>query len=122
MIAEIEGLRDDELCVPKCNHAYGGLLTFLPYSRADAYVLHPAIMDACIHITFHPDVSKQYSKDIIYLPSAIEHFIFYRPGKNTVGNWFSHITLTQWTPSNIDLVMLSCKWLTSSQILDHTIS
>ncbi|KAJ7757228.1 thiolase-like protein [Mycena maculata] len=94
VIAEIEGLRADEL--------------------ADAYLLHPAIMDACIHITFHPDVSKQYSKDIIYLPSAIEHFIFYRPGKNSAGNWFSHITLRQWTPGNIDLVFLSCKWLTSS--------
>jgi hypothetical protein len=78
-------------------------------------------MDACIHITFHPDVSKQYSKDIIYLPSAIEHFIFYRPN-NSAGNWFSHITLRQWTPGNIDLVFLSRKWLTSAQILDHTIS
>ncbi|KAJ7727029.1 hypothetical protein B0H14DRAFT_2640971 [Mycena olivaceomarginata] len=87
VIAEIEGLRVDEL--------------------ADAYLLHPAIMDACIHITFHPDVSKQYSKDIIYLPSTIEHFIFYRPGKNSAGNWFSHITLRQWTPGNIDLVFLS---------------
>ncbi|KAF7359785.1 Polyketide synthase [Mycena venus] len=80
VIAEIEGLRADEL--------------------ADGYLLHPAIMDACIHITFHPDVSKQYSKDIIYLPSAIEHFIFYRPGKNSAGNWFSHITLRQWTPDS----------------------
>ncbi|KAF8179325.1 hypothetical protein K438DRAFT_1977387 [Mycena galopus ATCC 62051] len=80
VIAEIEGLRADEL--------------------ADAYLLHPAIMDACIHITFHPNVSKQYSKDIIYLPSAIEHFIFYRPGKNSAGNWFSHITLRQWTPDS----------------------
>ncbi|KAJ7467711.1 hypothetical protein FB451DRAFT_1092851 [Mycena latifolia] len=80
VIAEIEGLRADEL--------------------ADAYLLHPAIMDACIHITFHPDVSKQYSKDIIYVPSAIEHFIFYRPAKNSAGNWFSHITLRQWTPDS----------------------
>ncbi|KAJ7239968.1 hypothetical protein B0H12DRAFT_1237450 [Mycena haematopus] len=80
VIAEIEGLRAGEL--------------------ADAYLLHPAIMDACIHITFHPDVSKQYTKDIIYLPSAIEHFIFYRSGKNIDGNWFSHITLSQWTPDS----------------------
>lgn len=120
MIAEIEGLRADELCVTECNHA--NLLTFLSFSRTDSYLLHPAIMDACIHITFHPDVSKQYSKDIVYLPSAIEHFIFYRPGKNIAGNWFSHITLRQWTPGNIDLVFLSRKWLTSSQILDPTIS
>ncbi|KAJ6599814.1 hypothetical protein DFH09DRAFT_1128873 [Mycena vulgaris] len=79
VIAEIEGLRPDEL--------------------ADAYLLHPAIMDACIHITFHPDVSKQYSKDIIYLPSTIEHFIFYRPNNGT-GNCFSHVTLRQWTPDS----------------------
>ncbi|KAJ7642832.1 hypothetical protein B0H17DRAFT_1148728 [Mycena rosella] len=79
VIAEIEGLRPDEL--------------------ADAYLLHPAIMDACIHITFHPHVSKQYSKDIIYLPSAIERFIFYRPHNGT-GNCFSHITLRQWTPAH----------------------
>ncbi|KAJ7223452.1 hypothetical protein GGX14DRAFT_540253 [Mycena pura] len=85
VIAEIEGLRAHEL--------------------ADAYLLHPAIMDACIHFTFHPDLSRQYSKDIIYLPSAIEHFIFYRPGQNSAGNWFSHITLRQWTPDSSGLAL-----------------
>ncbi|KAJ6550372.1 polyketide synthase dehydratase-domain-containing protein [Mycena vulgaris] len=60
-IAEIKGPTQDELL--------------------DGYLLHPAIMDACIYVLHHTDISKQYSKDIIYLPSQVEHFNFYRPNQ-----------------------------------------
>ncbi|KAJ7195057.1 hypothetical protein GGX14DRAFT_677404 [Mycena pura] len=99
VIAEIEGLRADEL--------------------ADGYLLHPAIMDACIHFTFHPDLSRQHSKDTIYLPSAIENFIFYRPGQNsTTGNWYSHITLRQWTPDtrSYDILITDSSGLALAEI------
>ncbi|KAF8209013.1 hypothetical protein K438DRAFT_1960740 [Mycena galopus ATCC 62051] len=64
---------------------------------AQGYLLNPVIMDACLHVILHTDIPKQYSKDIMYLPSRLDHFIFYRR-KYGVGNWFSHIQLRQWTP------------------------
>ncbi|KAJ6449449.1 hypothetical protein C8R45DRAFT_1084229 [Mycena sanguinolenta] len=76
-IAEIEG--------PTANESVQG------------YLLHPAIMDACLHVMLHTDISKQYSKNVMYLPSKLQHFIFYRR-KYGSGNWFSHIRLRQWTP------------------------
>ncbi|KAF7348045.1 Polyketide synthase [Mycena sanguinolenta] len=61
------------------------------------YVLHPVVMDACLHVMLHTDISKQYSKGIMYLPSRLQHFMVYRR-KFDSGNWFSHIRLRQWTP------------------------
>ncbi|KAJ7926808.1 hypothetical protein B0H13DRAFT_1971908 [Mycena leptocephala] len=68
-----------------------------PEELSDGYLLHPAIVDACTHILHHIGISKQYSKDIIYLPSRFDHFNFYRRNYGA-GNWFSHINLRQWTP------------------------
>ncbi|KAJ7463693.1 hypothetical protein FB451DRAFT_1042909, partial [Mycena latifolia] len=79
VIAEVKGPTSDELS--------GG------------YLLYPAIMDACLHVMLHSDISKQYSRDVMYLPSRLEHFIFYRRKYDT-GNWFSHIRLRQWTPES----------------------
>ncbi|KAF7341189.1 Polyketide synthase [Mycena venus] len=63
-----------------------------PDELSDRYVLHPVVMDACLHGIAHTDLSKQYSKSIMYLPSRLDHFIFYRRKYGT-GNWISHITL-----------------------------
>ncbi|KAJ7493888.1 hypothetical protein FB451DRAFT_1491404 [Mycena latifolia] len=70
-----------------------------PDELADGYLLHPAVMDACIHVILHASISKRYSKDNIYLPSKVEHFIFYRR-KCGATNWFSHITLRRWMPDS----------------------
>ncbi|KAF8128037.1 hypothetical protein K438DRAFT_2141448, partial [Mycena galopus ATCC 62051] len=77
VIAEIRGPTTDEI--------------------SSGYLLHPAILDACLRVMAHPDISKQYSEDVMYLPSRLEHFIFYRR-EYGAGNWFSYIRLLQWTP------------------------
>ncbi|KAJ7182483.1 hypothetical protein C8R43DRAFT_868767, partial [Mycena crocata] len=64
---------------------------------AAGYLLHPAMLDACLHVMLHVGISKQYSKDVMYLPSRLEHFVFYRRVYGA-GNWYSHIRLRQWTP------------------------
>ncbi|KAF8193609.1 hypothetical protein K438DRAFT_2017705 [Mycena galopus ATCC 62051] len=68
-----------------------------PNEMAAGYSLHPAILDACLHIMLHPNISRQYSTDVIFLPSKLEHFIFYRRKYGT-GSWYSHIHLRRWTP------------------------
>ncbi|KAF8180692.1 hypothetical protein K438DRAFT_2170972 [Mycena galopus ATCC 62051] len=70
-----------------------------PDELAQGYLLHPVILDACLHVVLHADISKQYSNDIMYLPSRLEYFIFYRRNYGA-GNWFSHIHLRQWTPNS----------------------
>ncbi|KAJ7636257.1 hypothetical protein FB45DRAFT_1024384 [Roridomyces roridus] len=79
-IAEIQGLRPDEL--------------------SDGYLLHPVIMDACLQILHHPNTSKQYSTDVVYVPCHIQHFTFHRPIGKTGLNWISHIRLGGWTPDS----------------------
>jgi hypothetical protein len=59
-------------------------------------------MDACLHVMMHKDISRQEYRDIMYIPSRLEHFIFYRR-EYGAGNWFSHIRLNQWTPGEIIL-------------------
>ncbi|KAF8160216.1 hypothetical protein K438DRAFT_1776565 [Mycena galopus ATCC 62051] len=70
-----------------------------PDELAQGYLLHPVILDACLHVVLHADISKQYSNDIMYLPSRLEYFTFYRRNYGA-GNWFSHIHLRQWTPDS----------------------
>ncbi|KAJ7780984.1 hypothetical protein B0H16DRAFT_1299265, partial [Mycena metata] len=69
-------------------------------SRAQGYLLHPVLMDSCLHALLHPDVTRQNPKSVIYLPSRLGYFTFYRRTPTT-GNWFVHITLKQWTPDTL---------------------
>ncbi|KAJ7484906.1 hypothetical protein B0H11DRAFT_1163748 [Mycena galericulata] len=80
-----------------------------PEELSEGYLLHPVILDACIHVLHHTGISKQYSKDIIYLPSQLDHFIFYRRNYGS-GNWFSHISLRQWAPDSRYYDILITDW------------
>ncbi|KAJ7801502.1 hypothetical protein B0H14DRAFT_2895228 [Mycena olivaceomarginata] len=80
-----------------------------PEELSEGYLLHPVILDACIHVLHHTGISKQYSKDIIYLPSRLDHFIFYRRNYGT-GNWFSRISLRQWAPDSRYYDILITDW------------
>ncbi|KAJ7659066.1 hypothetical protein DFH06DRAFT_990014, partial [Mycena polygramma] len=70
-----------------------------PTPEEFGYLLHPTITDACLHVMLHPEISKQYSADAMFLPSRLEHFVFHRREYSS-GNWFSHIQLRQWTPDS----------------------
>ncbi|KAK6966524.1 polyketide synthase [Favolaschia claudopus] len=88
VIAEIRGPTTEERQV--------NIIFF--FSKASGYLLNPAILDACLHVMLHPSISKQYTKDVMYLPSRLEHFIFNRDHRCAEGNWFSQIRLGEWTP------------------------
>ncbi|KAJ6460695.1 hypothetical protein C8R47DRAFT_993943, partial [Mycena vitilis] len=80
VIAEISGPTSDEL--------------------AQGYLLHPVLMDSCLHALLHPDVTRQNSKSVIYLPSRLGHLTFHRRTP-ALGNWFVHMTLKHWTPDTL---------------------
>ncbi|KAJ7447113.1 hypothetical protein B0H11DRAFT_1745206, partial [Mycena galericulata] len=87
VIAEIEGLSVEEF--------------------ARGYTLHPVILDACLHIMLHRDIARDYSDKIMYLPTRLEHFTFYRRTP-AAGNWYSHLRLLRWAPDSreYDVVVL----------------
>ncbi|KAF7333968.1 Polyketide synthase [Mycena sanguinolenta] len=64
---------------------------------SDQYVLHPATLDACLHILLHPALSKHHGNPVMYLPSKLGHFAYYNP-KPVAGNWFSYIKRRAWYP------------------------
>ncbi|KAH7906404.1 hypothetical protein BJ138DRAFT_1222020, partial [Hygrophoropsis aurantiaca] len=76
VIAEIKGLTQDEM--------------------SDGYILHPALLDASIHIMLHADICRD--EDAVYhLPSRLGQFVLYHR-EVVPGNWFSHIRLQSWSP------------------------
>ncbi|KAJ7436883.1 hypothetical protein B0H11DRAFT_2178713 [Mycena galericulata] len=79
VLAEIRGPTSDEL--------------------SEGYALHPIVLDVCLHVMLHSDISKETCNDVTYLPSKLDHFIFYRREPD-VGNWLSHIRLRQWMPDS----------------------
>ncbi|KAJ7606255.1 hypothetical protein FB45DRAFT_1068712 [Roridomyces roridus] len=76
-------------------------------------LLHPAALDACIHIILHPDVLKK-GGEAMYLPSKLGRFVLQPFSKQytgfdavstngtavTSGNWFSHIRRRRWSPDS----------------------
>ncbi|KAJ6455209.1 hypothetical protein C8R45DRAFT_846044, partial [Mycena sanguinolenta] len=68
-----------------------------PDESSDQYVLHPAALDACLHILLHPALAKHLGDPVMYLPSKLGHFAYYNP-KPVSGNWFSYIQRRAWYP------------------------
>ncbi|KAJ6555282.1 hypothetical protein B0H10DRAFT_2201676 [Mycena sp. CBHHK59/15] len=77
VIAEVQAPALDELC--------------------NDNMLHPPTLDACLHVMLHPEISKQFGHDNMYLPSKIGRFTYHKPGLAS-GNWFSHIHRQTWSP------------------------
>ncbi|KAJ6457120.1 hypothetical protein C8R47DRAFT_995908, partial [Mycena vitilis] len=63
------------------------------------YCIHPAILDACIHIVLHFSILKQDPNEAMYLPSRCGRFDYY-DSFTPVGNWFSHIRRRSWAPDS----------------------
>ncbi|KAF8180698.1 hypothetical protein K438DRAFT_1976521 [Mycena galopus ATCC 62051] len=64
---------------------------------SDQYHLHPATLDACIHILLHPAISKEHGNLVMYLPSKLGYFAYHNP-PSVGGNWYSHIRRRFWYP------------------------
>ncbi|KAJ7690500.1 acyl transferase domain-containing protein [Mycena rosella] len=65
----------------------------------DQYRIHPVILDACLHVMLHREISKQSGSEGMYLPSKLGHFT-YHGSAFASGNWFSHIRRRLWSPNS----------------------
>ncbi|KAI0739465.1 ketoacyl-synt-domain-containing protein [Daedaleopsis nitida] len=65
------------------------------------YRMHPAIVDAAIHVLINPRVHGNYDSNLYYLPSKIAAFrscpaLHARPFPSTI---FTHAVFVRWTPA-----------------------
>lgn len=79
------------------------MLTFL-YSISD-YRMHPAILDAAIHLVAHPYLTGNFDPDLYHLPAKCRAFrlcpgYFDKPFPETV---YSYAKFVDWTPGTISL-------------------
>lgn len=89
-------------CALKCFPYNSRRLTSCITSLSD-YRLHPAILDAAIHIMVHPMLTGNYDSDVYHLPSKISTVRFMHSGQ-LPAVVFGYTTLVDWTPGEFTLV------------------
>ena len=68
----------------------------VPFSIAD-YRLHPAILDAAIHVMVHPALTGNYDSELYHLPSRVSSVRLLRTGPlpKTI---YAYAALVRWSP------------------------
>ena len=97
VLTEVRGADTD---IPKCVST--GLVNLrmitdvVSLSFAD-YRLHPAVLDAAIHVAVHPILTGNYHPELYHLPSRASsvRLLHHRPLPKTV---YGYATLVKWTP------------------------
>ncbi|EGO26553.1 putative polyketide synthase [Serpula lacrymans var. lacrymans S7.9] len=69
----------------------------------DNFVIHPAILDACIHVVVHPSFTRNPDHKVYYLPARVETFMVHeRLSQGTFpGTVYAHALLREWRPSEL---------------------
>ncbi|THH18839.1 hypothetical protein EW146_g2208 [Bondarzewia mesenterica] len=68
-----------------------------------AYVIHPAVLDACLHVMVHPAFSGNADRNIYYLPSRIESVVLHTP-RDVVAfpeTVYTHAVFREWNPDSL---------------------
>ncbi|KAH7908666.1 polyketide synthase [Hygrophoropsis aurantiaca] len=69
----------------------------------DAYVIHPAILDSCLHVMVHPSFTANADRNVYYLPSRVSRVTFYRSREDLVlpAVIYVHAIFREWRPDNL---------------------
>jgi hypothetical protein len=75
-------------------------------------VFHPAMLDACLHLTIHRNVTHNADRNAYYLPLSIDQVILHDSllGDLCASEVFVHAVMREWTPGNV-LSIFSCSCL-----------
>ncbi|KAF8898051.1 hypothetical protein CPB84DRAFT_1748061 [Gymnopilus junonius] len=67
------------------------------------YILHPAILDACIQMTAYKPFHGDYDPNVYYLPAHVDAIIAHQPLKVNYfpAHIYAHIELKQWKPDGM---------------------
>ncbi|KZT12695.1 uncharacterized protein LAESUDRAFT_668561 [Laetiporus sulphureus 93-53] len=66
------------------------------------YVLHPAILDACLHAPAFKAFSGDFNTYVYSLPSRVDAVILHRPPREGYfpAHIYAHVTVCEWTPTS----------------------
>ncbi|KAH9934350.1 uncharacterized protein B0H18DRAFT_1188403 [Fomitopsis serialis] len=68
------------------------------------YIIHPGLLDACIHVLVHPRFTANWDSNVYYLPSALGSLAIRRESSLTQllrGTLYAYVVLTEWSPDEI---------------------
>ncbi|KAF7330994.1 putative polyketide synthase [Mycena venus] len=70
-------------------------------SSSEQYILHPAILDACLHILGYKPFHGDLSPDIYYLPAGVKTLLLHKPSTRDLFPPFiyAHFKLVSWSPN-----------------------
>ncbi|KAH8835100.1 polyketide synthase [Flagelloscypha sp. PMI_526] len=78
----------------------------------DDYILHPAILDACLHVLVHPAFSGHMDRNVYFLPSRIQHVQLFEgsTGFGKATRVSMHCIFSEWHPEHwtVDCTIFSC--------------
>ncbi|KAE9386159.1 hypothetical protein BT96DRAFT_928410 [Gymnopus androsaceus JB14] len=69
----------------------------------DDYLLHPAVLDACFHLTCYRPFHCNLDSNVYFLPSAVKRFIVHQtPQKRYLPELiYAHYRIVQWKPDGV---------------------
>ncbi|PCH35877.1 ketoacyl-synt-domain-containing protein [Wolfiporia cocos MD-104 SS10] len=67
-------------------------------SRIGNYVIHPAILDACIHVTVHPIFTANRDRSVYYLPDGLDAFVLLHEHTTFPSVVYAHAVFKNWLP------------------------
>ncbi|KAH9841048.1 uncharacterized protein C8Q71DRAFT_890608 [Rhodofomes roseus] len=68
------------------------------------YVIHPALLDACLHVVVHPRFTSVSDTNVFYLPSALGSLVIERQNllaPRLESTLYAYAVLTDWRPDEI---------------------
>ncbi|KAH7928982.1 ketoacyl-synt-domain-containing protein [Leucogyrophana mollusca] len=68
------------------------------------YIVHPAILDACIHVAVHPSFTTNPNRNVYYLPARLGAFALHERltgGSTFPSTAYAHVVLKEWKPEEI---------------------
>ncbi|KAF9795782.1 hypothetical protein IEO21_11072 [Rhodonia placenta] len=71
--------------------------------QSGRYRLHPAILDACLHMTAHRPFNGNYDQNAYYLPAHVDAVLLHRnlAEEQLPHHLYAHVVLKEWWPEQI---------------------
>ena len=79
------------------------------------YIVHPAVLDASLHVLCYRPFHANLDANVYYLPDRIRRVILHHPPKAKYfpsSRLYVHHKIVEWLPGTCIVVFLSCKLMT----------
>jgi len=72
-------------------------------ARDGKYIIHPAILDSCLHVAAYKSFHGDFNPNAYFLPASVETVIVHQPLKahNASAHLYAHLELKKWMPDSL---------------------